>query len=305
MKLAVTCVLAIVVGLLGPGRSAHAESKRKAAPDRITKAASKAFKEAMAAEDKSDLETAEDLYEKAFKISPHAATAFNLAEVNVQRGDLHDAAEFYHLYLALAPAAPDRKEIEALIAELLRRPGTIELWWLAADTFDPAESYVLIDGDIVLKPGEAAKVLTTGKRSQLAFPARAGEHVVEIVTPISYDATVVDVPLGGSVGRKIDVPPRVDGNLIASAPHPITIDVGTRSVKVHGERLVAPTGTYLLGVDDGSPARECPPVSITTPRAGEVAYIHIMPVELPKLPMLHAPRRCRKLATKQHRLVFP
>ncbi len=301
----VACILAILVGLLVPGRIGRAESKRKATPDKITKAASKAFQEAMAAEDKGDLETAEALYEKAFLISPHAATAFNLAELNIQRGNLFDAAEAYHLYLGLAPAAPDRKEIEALIAELLRRPGTIELWWTASDTFDHTESYVLIDGDIVLKPGQAVKVVTRGERSQLSFPARPGEHIVEIVTPISYAADKVDVRLGGTLGRQIAIPPRVDGNLIASAPHPITIDVGTRSVKVTGERLVAPAGTYLLGVDDGSPARECPPVSVTTPRAGELAYIHVTPVELTKLPLMHAPQRCRKLATKQHRLVFP
>ncbi|MBA3392176.1 MAG: hypothetical protein H0T89_06010 [Deltaproteobacteria bacterium] len=295
----------ILVVLVGLGGSARAESKRKATPDKITKAASKAFKDAMTAEDKGDLETAANLYEKAFKISPHAATAFNLAEINVQRDDLLDAVAAYQLYLGLAPAAPDRKELEALIGELLRRPGTIQLYWLASDPFDHTESYVLIDGDIVLRPGDAVKVETVGKRSQLAFPARPGEHLVEIVTPISYDAAAVDVPIGRSVTRKIALPPRVDGNLIASAPHPITIDVGTRSVKINGERLVAPVGTYLLGVDDGSPARECPPVSITTPRAGELAYVHIMPAELPKLPLQHAPRRCRKLVTKRHRLVFP
>jgi hypothetical protein len=281
-----------------------AAPKRKPVPDKFVQAASKAFGEGVAAEDKGDLDAAIALYSRAFEISPHPSAAFNLAEVQVRKGLIGAALASYEVYLALAPTADDRKQIEALIVELATRPQPVELWWDAKDPVDaPAveDAYVLLDGDIVFKPGEA-KAVDRGAHRAVLVKAPPGPHTIDVVTAISFATLAIEVPVERDPGHQLRLPSRVDGAMIISAPHPLGVTFRTKPLAVGGERLPAPSGVHLLAVHDST--YECPPVPITVPSNGEVAYTHVMALELPKLPVLHRPERCRKLAVKQRRLAF-
>src|SRR5262249_40387492 len=116
MKTFALLVLAASVAHAGP------DGKPKAAPatDKLAKAAGEAFAAAHAADGKGDLATALGLYSKAYEISPHPSTAYNIGDVARRLNKLGQAIKFYETYLALAPTAADRKDVEALIDKLMR-----------------------------------------------------------------------------------------------------------------------------------------------------------------------------------------
>ena len=76
----------LLLAVLTGTAAAEEAAKRKTAPDKFTKAAGEAFVAATAADQKGDLPTALGLYQKAFAISPHPSTMFNIADVAIVAG---------------------------------------------------------------------------------------------------------------------------------------------------------------------------------------------------------------------------
>jgi hypothetical protein len=60
------------------------------------------------------------LYEKAYELKPQPSLLFNIAQCHRHLGDLDKAAYGYKSYLAAAPEAPNRADVEASLAEVER-----------------------------------------------------------------------------------------------------------------------------------------------------------------------------------------
>jgi hypothetical protein len=79
------------------------------------------FGDAEAAEGRQDEVAAVRAYQCSMRMVPHAFTAYNLARVAEQTGDLELAIESYHTYLGLKSNAEDGAEVTAHVALLERR----------------------------------------------------------------------------------------------------------------------------------------------------------------------------------------
>lgn len=124
-----------------------------------------------------NLEGAVEEFRTAFDLFPTSSKlAFNLGRVSERLGRTAEAANWYRTYLKLAPEAPDRAEIEALVASLERRltaqQGTLVV------TTEPLGAAVFVDGattaagqtplTVRLAPGEhALRVTLEGHRTAL------------------------------------------------------------------------------------------------------------------------------------------
>jgi tetratricopeptide (TPR) repeat protein len=217
----------------------------KPAPDRYTEAARAEFDKARAADAKGDLGEAVQLYERANEISPHPATVYNIADVERRRINLDVAIGWYRKYLEMDPKAADRAAVAKLIDELERTPGTLRL-------DDPGSLFV--DGAAV-SVGDV----------KLA----AGEHLVEVVTPVTYGANRCSTSRGITSDCRVHPPARADGNVILSH----VSRRGWTEGKQHWqtlERLQVPAGHYELT----EIAKGCK-VAFDVPVAPRLVYVHV------------------------------
>jgi hypothetical protein len=281
--------------------SADDAAKRKATPDRFTKAAGEAFREAVAADQAGDLKAALGLYQKAYAISQHPSTIYNIADVQRRLSQYADAVKSYETYLALLPAADDRREVEALIDKLASSPGTLYL--LTASAADPnavdfKAAYVIVGGEIKIRPGTAPQPQPEyGGQIGFAIPMPGGTYIVDVVTPITHGHQTCRVDIGGRGACRVTAKPRVDGRLVVNASDrvlTVRADPKQRG-SLTGQRVELPAGKHKLLVRDRS--FECRPIPVELPAGGDVQYVFVATTEFEF-------ERCRSLDIKQHRLRF-
>lgn len=296
--LLVVCALAAVA-------RADAPVPKKKTPDKFARAAADAFTEALAADEKGDLRTALGLYEKAQAIAPHPSTAYNIGDVYRRLGKPKEAILHFEMYLAMLPAAPDRAYTEQLIDKLVHTPGTILL--RTPPKSDPEavswkEFYILVDGEIVAKPGTDAKVEPgSGNEPAVALKVGGGRHAIDLVSSISYAHADCKVDPGASEPCHVRAKPRVDGHLVVrSSDSWIDVFPPGRKDKDHGvsqDRVEVPAGKYRMPVRDRT--YECASVVVEVPGgANDVAYLWIGTTEYRGF------ERCRVLDVKQQKLHF-
>lgn len=287
--------LALAVLLAAPAASAD----RKPAPDRFAKAAGEAFVSAAAADQQGDLRGALGLYQRAWEISPHPSTIYNIGDVHRRLGNITEAIKAYETYLALAPNPPDRKEVEALLDQLVRTPGTIVLETsLPRDpnAIDFKSAYILVDGELRVKPGAASK-LDDGGRPIVDLAVRAGERVIDVVTPLTYASRRCKVAPNRRESCTVTAKPRIDGRVVISNAAQVVISTAPKSDPLGGKRFDLAPGRHELLVRDRW--FECPPLVIEAPSgADDVAYAFLATDEWSGF------ERCRRLDVKQHRLHF-
>jgi tetratricopeptide (TPR) repeat protein len=281
--------------------SADEAAKRKGTPDKFTQAAGEAFREAVTADQSGDLRTALGLYQKAHGIAPHPSTIYNIADVQRRLLRYADAIESYETYLALLPMADDRRDVEATIEKLVRTPGTLQL--VTGDAADPnavdwKSAYVLVDGEIKLRPGTAPQPLKeVGGQIGFAIPVPGGEHVVDVVTPITHGHQRCRVEVGDRTVCRLRAKPRIDGRLVVNASErnlAVRVDPKSRPSLI-GERIELPAGKHRLLVRDRG--FECRAIAVELPAGGDVHYVFLATIE-------YEYERCRALDVKQHRLGF-
>ncbi|HWU86726.1 MAG TPA: hypothetical protein VN253_05610 [Kofleriaceae bacterium] len=295
--------LAAVIAALTAGAapaSADEPAKRKATPDKFTKAAGEAFTEAVAADQAGDLRAALGLYQKAYAISPHPSTIYNIADVQRRLLLLTDALKSYETYLALSPAATDRKDVEAAIDKISKTPGTLLLGTGAAsdpNAVDLKSAYVLVDGEVKIKPGTALQPLRArGSELGFAIPVPGGPHIVDVVTAITHGHQTCRVPVGGQGSCNVSAKPRVDGRLVVSSPErTISVRVEPKGKSIVGQRVDVPAGKRRLLVRDRS--FECRPVAADVPAGGDVLLVFLSTPD-------YEFERCRAIDIKQQRLTF-
>lgn len=295
----------LLVLVLAGGAAAENAPKRKTAPDRFAKAAGEAFVAATAADQRGDLPTALGLYQKAFAISPHPSTIYNIADVERRLGRLADSIHSYETYLAIMPDASDRKIVEAVLEKLQATPGSVfVVSGVASDprSIDLATAYILFDGKIMVKPGtKQTQAVDGGPNPGFELTVPPGDYDLDAITPLTYGISHCKVRPGERVVCHVSAPPRIDGNVVISgADEHLTILVERQEKRRNAtrmqKRIELPPGRTRLFVRDGS--YECPPLALDAPRGGDVAYSYIDDVERTSVP------RCRTHVITQHRLKF-
>lgn len=292
----------VALGLVATVAVARADApQRKQAPDKFVRAAAEAFGEALAADEKGDLPTALGLYEKAQAIAPHPSTAYNIGDVYRRQGRITDAILSFETYLAMAPDAPDRRECEAIIDKLVHTPGTIALTTTAKS--DPEaiafkDFYILVDGEIVAKPGMAPKL--DGKRGDRPFvpiSVEAGRHAIDLVSSLSYAHADCEVKQGATEDCVVRAKPRVDGHAVFRGSDNRLGIHKSKQEGFYANRVELPAGRWQLMVRDRT--FECPPVWVQVPGGpNDVVYVFVSTHEYDGV------ERCRALTVKQHPLHF-
>jgi len=287
----------VLIAALAAAGTASAD--RKAPPDKFTKAASEAFAEATAADQKGDLRTALGLYQKAWEISPHPSTIYNIGDVQRRLGDVTAAIKAFETYLALAPGASDRKDIEALLDKLARTPGTLVIKTGPAsdpNAIDFKGAYILVDGEIRARPGAQVK-LDRDNRPIVELEVRTGSHVVDVVTALTFGSRKCKVGPNGREDCLLTAKPRIDGRVVISEGAQVGVTAKPKGDRLAGKRFELPPGRHRLLVRDRW--FECPPLLVEAPAGGSaVAYVFLGSDEWSRF------ERCRKLDIKQHKLAF-
>jgi len=301
----VRTALLLVLALVGSAAADRDPAKRKTAPDRYIKAAGEAFAAATAADQKGDLPTALGLYQKAFAISPHPATVYNIADIQRRLGKLSDAIVSYETYLAIAPEAPDRKLVETVIDKLNSEPASVFI--ITARPSDPKAidlktAYILIDGKIVVKPGTpTTQAVDAADNLGFELMIAPGKHRLDAVSPLTYGSSFCEAGPGERKVCHVSAAPRIDGNVVISGNNGQLQILTTRPANLRGvtemyKRIQRPPGRDKLFVRDRE--FECPAIVIDAPKGGDVIYAYVKQSES------GFAKRCRRLEVTQHRLKF-
>lgn len=282
--------------------TAHADPKRKTTPDKFTRAASEAFIAAVAADQKGDLRAALGLYTKAFAISPHPSTAYNMADVQLRLNQVKDAVKSYETYLALSPAAPDRADVERLLHKLRVGPAVLTVTTTMASDPNAVSFkwvYVLVDGVIVKKPGVAP---IEAEQPKLNFDVTPGEHLIEVISDVTYGRRECVVKPAERNECLVTAPPRVDGTIVISGDNRLTVWRAPPSRQdrspdsMLGKRFTLQAGKRKLLLRDRS--FECTPLLVDVPGGSDLAYVNVSTKQSDDL------QRCRALDIKRLRLKF-
>lgn len=303
MKLRIGLALLALAGIA----TADDKPTKRKAPDKYTKAAGEAFAAAVAADEAGDQDKAIGLYKKAWKISPHANTAYNLGDVAQRDGDLRDAMFWFEAYLALAPKASDRDAVTKTIAALAATPAILYIPEKGVDSrssneaLEIANAYIFVDGTLVSKPGNQPQT-----RSGHSWPgiwvevSGLEEHVIDAVSSISYGEgmhTRCSPPPGRETVCSPTMPDIVPGNVVIGG-HDAELRVRIEGKDGHlvGRRIELPPGKHTIGITDRS--YECTPLTIDVPADDSVRYVHIRTEGDRLVP------HCRPLKISQQLLTF-
>jgi tetratricopeptide (TPR) repeat protein len=230
-------------------------AKRKPPPDGFPAEAIEPFVDAVLADKAGNLSVALRRYQDANKVSEQASTHYNIADVLRRMERWKQAIESYRKYLELAPNAPDRAEVERLIATIEARPGTAVI-----DGEDPG-AVVFVDGKLM---GPSPVVL------QLAD----GRHVADRITPTGWWYRSFEMKPATHEHIRLTSQREEPGNVVLNG----NLRFGGswhdngNEYRLPG-RVALPPGrhtTYLV-----SPNRACSPLVFDAPKPDEVVYVWV------------------------------
>jgi hypothetical protein len=165
------------------------------------------------------------------------------------------AIESYKKYLELAPDAPDRAEVERLIEQLAKRPGTAVI-----DGEEP-DAIVFVDGKLI---GPSPVVLQVGD----------GRHTADRITKTTHAQRTFEVKPATTEHIRLTASREEPGNVILSGNVRFG---GTWRDRGHEYqlpgRMALPPGrhsTYLV-----SPDRACSPLVFDAPKPDELVFVYV------------------------------
>lgn len=257
---------------------------RKPAAVSWTAEALSTFADAMMADKAGDLEKAESYYRRGGSDEKQPAVLYNLADVQRRMERTKDAIESYQKYLEAAPDAPDRAEVEKLIARLAATPPIVTV-----DGDDP-RAVVFIDG-VLAGPSPQSVTITEGK------------HVFDRIGPTSFahhawTGRPADVRhlYGSSTKEQV-------GNVVLSAAPGVQLsgrwrDDADREWELPS-RITLEPGRYTTTLFRDS--YTCNPLVFDVPRGDVVTYVYIdAPMREPK-----DRGACLPITVKVKKVVFP
>jgi hypothetical protein len=141
-------------------------------------------------------------FEASYAIRPLPLTRYNIARCYERSGQLTRAVDGYRAYLRQAPAAPDRADVQALLAQLAARLAAQGVQTLTL-TSTPTRAEVSVDGraagqtplTVELPPGRhAVRLEARGRRTVELLVGLVLAEPREIDVPMS-EATAAALPL--------------------------------------------------------------------------------------------------------------
>lgn len=278
-SLVVGSLLVAAIAAAAPSGSPLSPARRKPPPEGFPAEAIEPFVAAILADRAGDLATALRRYQDANKISEQAGTHYNIADLQRRMEHWKQAVEGYRRYLELLPNAPDRAEVERLIAQIEARPGT-----------------AVIDGE---DPG--AVVFVDGKPlgpSPVVLPLPDGRHVIDRITPTGWAYRSLELRPATTEHVRLTSSREEPGNVVLNGN---VRSGGTwrdngNQYRLPG-RIALPPGrhtTYLV-----SPKRACAPLVFDAPNADELVYVWIEAAEAER------PGGCLPIKVQQTKVRFP
>ncbi len=243
------------IAAAAPSGGAPAPARRKPPTDKYPAEAITPFVEAVLADKAGDLHQAHRRYQDANRASEQANTHYNIADVRRRMERWKQAIESYRKYLELAPNAPDRAEVERLIAQLETRPGA-----------------VVIDGE---EPG--AVVFVDGKLigpSPVVLQLPDGRHIADRITPTGHAHRSFEVRPATNEHLRLNSSREEPGNVVLNSNVRFggTWRDGEHEYRLPG-RMALPKGrhkTFLV-----SPDRACAPLVFDAPKPDELVYVFV------------------------------
>jgi tetratricopeptide (TPR) repeat protein len=261
----------------GPSASPPPAAKRKPPPEGYPAEAITPFVEAVLADKAGNLAVAQRRYLDANRISEQAGTHYNIADVQRRMERWKQAIESYRKYLELAPSAPDRAEVERIIAQIEARPGT------AVIDGDEPDALVFVDGKL-LGP------------SPIVLQLPDGRHTADRVTPTGHAHRTFEAKRAATEHVRMSISREEPGNVILNGNVRVTgswRDQGNE-YRLPG-RMALPPGrhtTYLV-----SPRRACSPLVFDAPKPDELVYVYVEAAE--------TERGCVSIKVHQTKVRFP
>ncbi len=230
-------------------------AKRKPALEKYSVEALTTFVEAVIADKAGDLGEAESKYRQIDQ-DGHPSTLYNLADVKRRVEHYPQAIEFYKKYLAAAPDAPDRKEVEHLIELIENRPA------VAVIDGEDMDAVVLVDGKLI---GPSPAILKPVK----------GPHIADRVGPRTYRHQIFSTHTSGTehVQMKYE---EAEGNVILSGSWELRLageweDDGTKYL-LPG-RFTLPPGHYETYVKSSKHA--CNKIAFDVGKGDDLTYVYV------------------------------
>ncbi len=241
------------------------------------------FAEAILADRAGDLESAKQHYNRANNDAPLPAVLYNLADVLRRMEQYKDAIEHYRKYLDAAPDAPDRADVEALIAKLQQTPPIITV------DGDEPRALVFLDG-VLVGPSPQTIQITPGWHAVDRVGPETFEHD-------SFEAKPLDM-------RHLEAPYRgakeEEGNVVFTTSSAMQTSGSWKD----GDRMwrfphrnVLPPGRYETTPFDGRYL--CNSVLFDVPPGNGVLYVYIDAGPTPDR------KQCLPFTVKTKKLVFP
>ncbi len=151
--------------------SAQSASEDKAAPSAEDMAAARGeYARGQQLFRDGDYGGAEKAFQEAYRIVPNPIVLLSVAECQVRAERFTDAVLSLSRYLEDRPDAPDRAQVEAQMAKLKERPGTLVV------TSEPPGATIVVDGD------------NTGKVTPAEVELQSGDHTIVLKAPGYADA---------------------------------------------------------------------------------------------------------------------
>lgn len=137
-----------------------------------------------------DFVAAQRSFEDAYRVVPNPVVLLSIAECQVRNEDFVGAVASLHQYLAEKPSAPDRPQVEAQIANLEAKPGSISV------ESAPTGAMIWVDGE------------NTGYITPNELSLRAGRHTIGLTAPGHVKTEQpVDVTIGSRQRLNLTLPP--------------------------------------------------------------------------------------------------
>jgi len=137
-----------------------------------------------------DFQSAQRSFEEAYRAVPNPIVLLSIAECQVRNEDFSGAVSSLRQYLSEKPAAPDRPQVEAQIANLEAKPGFVSV------ESAPTGAMIWIDGE------------NTGYITPNELSLRAGRHTIALsLSGYEQAEQPIDVSIGSRQNLRLTLKP--------------------------------------------------------------------------------------------------
>jgi len=177
-----------------------------------------------------DFQSAQRSFEEAYRAVPNPVVLLSIAECQVRNEDFAGAVASLRQYLSEKPAAPDRPQVEAQIANLEAKPGFVSV------ESAPTGAMIWIDGE------------NTGYITPNELSLRAGRHTIALsLSGYKQTSQPIDVNIGSRQHLSLTLTPEAPA---AAAEAPVAEQAAEESAP-RGRRRGTPAvwaATAVAGV---------------------------------------------------------